>query len=193
LTTAIPTSLGGPTPTTTSVRPERRTQRRRTTPRTYRASSTPSTRHTSARFTPATMAARAAADTGYAVHSARPSQSYTTGGVTYTGETDTGTTGYPAGRRYLPSYVAVETFGRCLRLHRQPTAGRQRNVLYDRKSRDATDHRAQPGPHQLRPHGDALRPAPASSSPLDIATTSPEPTWTARSSCSSRAWPTTRS
>lgn len=49
-------------------------------------------------------------DRGYAVHTARPSQSYTTGGVTYTGQTDTGTTGYPAGRRYLPSYVAVKTF-----------------------------------------------------------------------------------
>lgn len=46
-------------------------------------------------------------DRGYAVHTARPSQSYTTGGITYTGLADTGTTGYATGQRYLPSRTSA--------------------------------------------------------------------------------------
>lgn len=50
-------------------------------------------------------------DFGYAVHSARPNNSYSTGGVTYVGQDDTGVPVYFNRRRYLPSASAARMLG----------------------------------------------------------------------------------
>ena len=50
-------------------------------------------------------------DRGYAVHTAPASQSYTTGGVTYSGQADTGAARYPTGQRYIPSRVSTMALG----------------------------------------------------------------------------------
>lgn len=50
-------------------------------------------------------------DAGYPVHTARVGGSYTTGGITYQGQDDTGGGTYISARRYLPSYTSAQALG----------------------------------------------------------------------------------